>query len=63
MGLFKLHMNAHHLGDEPCMEKFKTDALPPIYHSLTATHCTTVSIVYIRSIKLRIPSDENLFLS
>ena len=51
MSLFKLHPNAHHLGDEPCTEIFRTDALPALYHSLTVTHCATARVVYIRSNK------------
>ena len=52
LGLFKLgSMNARHVGDEPRTQKFKTDTLPPLYHSLTETQCTTVSIVCIRSNK------------
>ena len=39
---FKLHINARHLGVEPPAQRFKTDALPPLYH---------LNIVYIRSNK------------
>ena len=49
LGLFKHHIITDHLGDEPCMQIFKTDTLPPPHHSLTETHCATVSIVYIRN--------------
>ena len=37
------------MGDEPRTQKFKTDTLPALYHSLKGTHCATVSTVYIRS--------------
>ena len=36
---------------KPRTQKFKTDVLPPLYHSLTETPCATASIVYIRSNK------------
>ena len=45
--------NAHHLGDESFTQKFKTDTLPALYRclyrSLTETHCSTASVVYLRS--------------
>ena len=35
----------------PACRYYKTDTLPPPYHSLTETHCATQSIVYIKSNK------------